>query len=336
MADTDISHTLLVDNCPYTWQVDRGTMATAGVRGIVLWLDPSLRLLFEPMAQEMGVPLFRLLVAYHASLSADTDYEACVSHFGPTFQEGFLAWGRAVSASGWGVFEMPHYDLANKRATVRVRNAWELGVQARSPEPWGCPIIAGKIIGLFTIAFGTNCWADETIITTGDAPCVELEVYASDRTIAEELSRLRQERLEEAQRPLAEKLAIIEEQQEAIRVLGSPILEVWDGVLALPIIGRVDARRAAEITGDLLERIVATQSQYAILDLTGVDTVDAATAEHFGNIIRAVSLLGAECLVCGIRPAVAQAMATHGMGTERATTYGTMRSALMAVIGKRR
>jgi rsbT co-antagonist protein RsbR len=335
MADTSITHSLTVDNCLFTWQIGRGTMATAGVRAIVLWLDPSLRYMLEPLAQETGIPLFRLLVAHHASLGTAADYEACVTHFGSTFEEGFLGWGRAVGASGWGVFELPHYDLANKRAVVRVHDPWELAMQARASEGWGCPMLAGKIIGLFSIAFGANCWADEVMISTGEASCVEFQVYASDKTIAEELSQLRKARLEQAQRPLAEKLAIIEEQQEAIRALGSPILEVWDGVLALPIIGRVDGRRAAEITGNLLERIVTTQSRYAILDLTGVDAVDSVTAEHFGNIIRAISLLGAECLVCGIRPGVAHAMATHGMGTEKAATYGTMRSALMAVIGKK-
>jgi len=336
MTDPDDTLSLTVDNCPFTWQPAQARMTGAGIPGIFVWLDPSLRQLLEPLSQEVGVALFRLLVAYHASVGAETDYQACVTHFGETFEEGFLGWGRAVAASGWGIFSLPHYDLAEKRAVVRIDHPWELGVQARVAEGWGCPVLAGKVIGLFSIAFGTSCWADETVTSTDEGQRVEFEVYASDRTIAEELSRLRQARLEEAQRPLAEKLALIEEQEEAIRALGTPILEVWDGVLALPIIGRVDSRRAAEITEDLLERIVATQSRYAILDLTGVVTVDATTAEHFLNIISAISLLGAECLVCGIQPAVAQAMATHGMGTARARTFGTMRSALMAVIGKRR
>jgi rsbT co-antagonist protein RsbR len=336
MADTNDTHSLTVGNSTFTWALDRGRMTASGVQGAFFWLDPSLRHLLGPLAQEIGIPLFRLLVAYHASLGAETDYEACVTHFGTTFEEGFLGWGRAVGSAGWGVFELPHYDLPGKRAVVRVHHAWELGAQARAAEGWGCPFLAGKIMGLFSIAFGTNCWADETVITTGEVPSVEFQIYASDKTIGDELGRLRQARLEEAQRPLAEKLAVIEEQQEAIRALQTPILEVWDGVLALPIIGRVDNQRAAEITEDLLEKIVATQSQYAILDLTGVDAVDAGTAEHFVNIIRAISLLGATCLVCGIQPAVAHAMATHGMGTENARTYGTMRSALKAVIGKRR
>src|SRR5262249_23638370 len=148
-----------------------------------------------------------------------------------------------------------------------------------------------------------------------------------------ELQGLRRIREEEARRPLDEKLMLIERQQEAIRAMATPILQVWEGVLALPIIGVVDSRRADEITTSLLSAVVSTRARYAIVDLTGVDVVDTATADHFARIIRGISLLGAECLVCGIQPAVAQAMVSIAAWTTPARTFGTMQAALQAVIG---
>ncbi|KYF78600.1 hypothetical protein BE17_20410 [Sorangium cellulosum] len=77
---------------------------------------------------------------------------------------------------------------------------------------------------------------------------------------------------------------------------------------------------------------MSTQARVAILDLTGVDVVDSAIADHFLRIVRAVELLGARCLISGIRPAVAQTMTQLGMGIEKARTFGTMRSALKTVM----
>ncbi len=130
---------------------------------------------------------------------------------------------------------------------------------------------------------------------------------------------------------LEERLALIQRQQETIQAMSTPIIQVWEGVLALPLVGLIDDRRAATITESLLETIVRTRARVAILDMTGVDVVDTAIAAHFIKIVHAVELLGAECLISGIQPAVAQTMTMLGAGIGRARTFGTMRSALLAV-----
>lgn len=100
----------------------------------------------------------------------------------------------------------------------------------------------------------------------------------------------------------------IVEQQRTIEELSTPIIEVWQGVLTLPIIGVVDERRAAEMMHKLLAEITRTKAEFAILDLTGVHSVDAATAEHLARILKAVALLGARGVVSGVSPAVAGAL----------------------------
>ncbi len=134
-----------------------------------------------------------------------------------------------------------------------------------------------------------------------------------------------------AEQALTERLTLIQQQQEMIQVLSTPIIQVWDGVLALPLVGVIDSRRAAAITESLLQAIVSTQARAAILDLTGVEVVDTATADHFLRIIRAVELLGTVCLISGIRPAVAQTMVTLEATIGKARTFATVRSALKSV-----
>jgi rsbT co-antagonist protein RsbR len=134
--------------------------------------------------------------------------------------------------------------------------------------------------------------------------------------------------MKRATRELEARLELIERQQEVIRNLETPIIEVWDRVVTLPMVGIVDSRRAARVMDDLLEAVVRTQALFAILDLTGVDTVDTATASHLFGLIRAIRLLGAEGIITGIRPTVAQTMVQLGLDLTSLTTRANLRDGL--------
>jgi rsbT co-antagonist protein RsbR len=91
------------------------------------------------------------------------------------------------------------------------------------------------------------------------------------------------------------------------------VIEVWDSVLSLPIIGVVDTRRSLDMTERLLEAIVRHQARCVIIDVTGVEMVDTATADHFVKMIKAAEMLGTTCVVSGISPAVAQTLTRIGV-----------------------
>jgi GAF domain-containing protein len=133
---------------------------------------------------------------------------------------------------------------------------------------------------------------------------------------------------------LSEKLALIAQQKELIRTLSTPILEVWDGVLTVPIVAGLDDDRAATIMENLLDRVIHTQSRATIIDLTGVPMIDPGTADRLVRIIRAVRLLGAECVITGIQPAVARAMTMHGLDLSHVTTRATLRDGLRMCMGR--
>ncbi|WP_437593742.1 STAS domain-containing protein [Sorangium sp. So ce1000] len=130
------------------------------------------------------------------------------------------------------------------------------------------------------------------------------------------------------QEELRARLSQIEKQQEVIRNLSTPIIEVWNGVLTLPMIGVVDSVRTAEVMDALLGRIMEKQAHFAILDLTGVDMVDTKVASHLIELVAAIRLLGAEGIVAGIKPNVAQTMVALGLDLSTISTQRDLRAAL--------
>jgi rsbT co-antagonist protein RsbR len=107
--------------------------------------------------------------------------------------------------------------------------------------------------------------------------------------------------------------SVIMRQQQEMLELSTPVVKLWDGVLALPIIGTLDSSRTQTIMENLLERIVETGSELAIIDITGVPTVDTLTAQHLLKTVTAARLMGAECIISGIRPQIAQTIVHLGV-----------------------
>lgn len=138
--------------------------------------------------------------------------------------------------------------------------------------------------------------------------------------------------LEAARQQLADKLDLIQRQSVALADLSTPIIEVWDHTLALPIIGAIDGPRAAGIADALLTAISTRHARHVLLDLTGVDVVDAVTFGHIARLGRAVELLGARCTLTGLTAATANAVVAQGIDVGALHTRSTLKDGLRAVL----
>ena len=136
------------------------------------------------------------------------------------------------------------------------------------------------------------------------------------------------EKLERSRQELEEKLNTIERQQTAIRDLSTPIIELWEDILTLPIIGVVDTDRSVDMTERLLHRIVETRSRCVIVDITGVEVVDTMTADHFVKMTKAAKMLGCHCVVTGISPDIAQTMVRLGVSLDGVRTVRNLKDGL--------
>lgn len=326
------------------WLLDEGDLRFFGLSSVLFWTNPSVYRMLAPLVDEVGAEMFRLLVAQSSSLGTDEDYDAMVTKLGATFEEGFLAWGQAVCGAGWGVFELPEFDRGTGTARVRVTNPWELRMQQGAATTWGCPFLLGKVIGLFRHALGRPCWADEAVVTVGSLPAVEFRVYPSERTIDAELAELRRvrqaareaellRRVEAASEELRRNAGEVERQRHVIQALSAPIIQVWSGVLVVPLVGELTEGRAERLSAELLARVVALGAGDVILDLTGLASVDAESADHISRTIAATRLVGARCTVVGLSPKTARALVELGLPLAGVRTLQTLADALRTVVG---
>ncbi len=121
---------------------------------------------------------------------------------------------------------------------------------------------------------------------------------------------------------------VIKRQQDDLLELSTPVIKLWEGVLALPMIGTLDSSRTQVVMETLLQRIVDTGSSIAILDITGVPTVDTLVAQHLMKTVTAIRLMGADCIISGIRPQIAQTIVHLGIDLTGITTKANLADAL--------
>jgi rsbT co-antagonist protein RsbR len=126
--------------------------------------------------------------------------------------------------------------------------------------------------------------------------------------------------------------AVIQRQQAELLELSTPVIKLWEGVLAVPMIGTLDSSRTQVVMETLLQKIVETESSLAIIDITGVPTVDTLVAQHLLKTVSAIRLMGADCIISGIRPQIAQTIVHLGIDLEGIMTKASLADALAVAL----
>ena len=129
--------------------------------------------------------------------------------------------------------------------------------------------------------------------------------------------------------------AVVVRQQEEMLELSTPVVKLWEGILALPMIGTLDSARTQVVMESLLQRIVETGADVAIIDITGVPTVDTLVAQHLLKTVTAARLMGAECIISGIRPQIAQTIVHLGVDLGDVVTKATLADAFAVALQRR-
>ncbi len=348
---------ITVEGLDFRWDLEHGGFTISGVPCTMLFRDSSLASMLMGFLAMVGPQRFSLALQAEGQRGIREDW-AIISK-AANFEAGFADLARYAYTTGWGRWECVAVDRDAQQALFRVHDGWEGQAQRANDVNWGCGLLAGKFTGFGERLFKTNCWCRQTMFVADGDPYDEIVVEASDRDLDRELAELAQtdqatsvdlqrvlgelRRTSDAHarilgerdrsvQELEEKLDIIARQQAAIQALSTPIIQIWDGVLAVPVVGAVDGERASRMMEKLLETIIQTKSRHAILDVTGVETVDTDTADNFVRLIRGVQLLGAQGIISGIGPMVAQTIVDLGVDLTGIPTHANLKEALHACI----
>jgi rsbT co-antagonist protein RsbR len=228
-----------------------------------------------------------------------------------------------VSDSGW--------SLANPAPReVSFELAWSAG--ATTAEPVEESEIREHIVdGLLTLseAQRDGYSSAPVLLLRGPTPLKVMFAWVNEMLI---LLAAEYEQGVAFRRQLGEKLVTVEQQRAAIRDLSTPIIEVWNGVLCLPVVGVIDTVRSVDMTTTLLRAIVEKDARYAIVDITGIEVMDTRTADHFVQMAKAVRLIGSRYALAGVSPEIAQTVVRMGVDLDELTTYRNLREALQAWI----
>ncbi|MBD0844711.1 STAS domain-containing protein [Streptomyces sp. TRM68416] len=184
---------------------------------------------------------------------------------------------------------------------------------------------AGLSISQVTTEVETLRPAVSQLLVADLAGAPEERVRACDSALTVLMGTLRLVVMETA---LNEGQALIERQQLQLLEVATPVVRLWDGVVAVPLIGTLDSARSQVVMETLLDAVVEQQARFAILDITGVPTVDSLVAQHLMRTVAAARLMGAECVVSGIRPAIAQTIVHLGLDLGTVVTRASLADAL--------
>lgn len=214
--------------------------------------------------------------------------------------------------------DVPRVSELPAEAEIERRAFSELGIVSlvRMPAAY-----AGRLVGVVGLdaVRAHRAW-DKSIRAllqvVGEMFAITLERKRAEESLREVIEQ--QESLRE----------VIQRQECAIQTLSTPIIQVWDSVLVLPLVGSIDRQRASEITEKLLRAIVETKSRYAIVEMTGVEEVDAGTAQHLIGMLQTIELLGAQGVVAGVQPQVAQTASSLGFDLSSVQVHRDLQEAL--------
>jgi rsbT co-antagonist protein RsbR len=241
-----------------------------------------------------------------SDLIKESDLHAQCSHFLHLMQSALEAGGTNLQATAWDGVRTLLGEISKTRAQ-----------QGFTPSE----------TAMFVLSFKRPIFRQIRQIYKTDAEAVATEAW----TATELLDGLGLYTMEAYQKSREE---VIRRQQEELLELSTPVVKLWEGILALPIIGTLDSARTQVVMESLLQAIVQTNSRVAIIDITGVPTVDTIVAQHLLKTVTAARLMGADCIISGVRPQIAQTIVHLGINLLDVTTKATLSAAFKVALDK--
>ena len=243
---------------------------------------------------------------FRADLQSDADLRDESRRYVALVRQAWSSGGTDIKAPAWG----PVRELLAGISSTRARLGFSPAETATFVFSLKQPLFAllRQELGKDSAAVADEMWAATLLIDA--LGLYTMEVYQKGRE------------------------QVILRQQQDMLELSTPVVTLWDSVLALPLIGTLDSARTQVVMESLLEKIVETGASIAIIDITGVPTVDTLVAQHLLKTVAAARLMGADCIISGIRPQIAQTIVHLGVDLADVTTKATLADAFVIALAR--
>ena len=358
---TQAQPAIQVDQVAFSWDLEKGLMLIWGQPVLCWWIETTMAGFMAGLHRMVGTERFNLALEGAGRESIEGEWNNIIKPM-PTVEEGLAFIGQCMRTVGLGETELLELDREGRRLRFRARNSWEGIYQRAMGVNWGAWSLAGKLVAYGERILDCPCGIEQTAFIAKGDEFDEFTIMPSATTYAQRLgevvdtdnatrqdladalvalreevrerqaieSRLRDEiaERERVEADLRAKIDLVDRQEQALREVTTPILQVWPGIVALPIIGAIDGERAASIMEALLSRITAVRARLVIIDLTGAATLDADAADRLISLISATRLLGARGVMSGISPEMASTLAATDARLHDIRTYSTLEAAL--------
>jgi anti-anti-sigma factor len=310
---------------------------TLGTDRLLIFREEAFATLRVMLIDQLGDELARVYLAKFGYRCGAGDYKALTSAYTWDSEVEELSAGPMMHMwEGIVAVETTHLNMNRAKGEFHMKVTWRNSYEASThlkmlgtSDLPVCHTLTGYASGYVSALMGVPIVAIErACVGKGDEVCLgELRVEKdwgpeADRwklALAADLSIWRE---------LDNKSKEIRRYQKTLSELATPIIQVWDGVVVVPVIGVVDSKRSAEMMEAVLERVAADAIQHVIFDVTGVEVVDTYTASHIFKLATATGLLGASFIITGIRPEVARTLVQVGLELRNLTTCRTLKEGL--------
>ncbi|MCC6556566.1 MAG: XylR N-terminal domain-containing protein [Polyangiaceae bacterium] len=330
VSDIDLSTML-------SFEPEAGRVLLRGERYLLFRQEAFLalrKLLFE----QLGEPLSRSILTQFGYRCGQGDYLSLTTHFAWDTEDDRIAAGPVMHTWEGLVRADPTFlEHDRRRGHFHMKGTWRNSYEAelhmklfgRAEAPV-CHTLTGYASGWATAFIGFPVVAIEpSCAARGDETCTfHIQPLNAWGPEADPWKHALTSTSSSLSKELEQRLATIEQQAAAIRALSTPVLEVWDEILVLPIIGRVDAARSADLMVAALEAISGRKARCVILDVTGLEIVDSCTVQHLVQVAQATGLLGARCVLTGVRPDVARALVSLDADLSAIVTLRSLKEGL--------
>ena len=320
-----------------SFKPDEGRVLLGRDRMLIFRQD-SLGVLRRLLYEQLGERLSRSILTHFGHQCGRGDYATLSANYEWDSDADVMAAGPALHAwEGIVHVEPLLLEFDRQAGTFHMKGIWRNSYEVElhrqlfgiSDSPV-CHTLTGYVSGWCSSFIGERVIAIETKCAgKGDEHCeFELRLAEAWGDEAEAWREALETSDYSLSRELKAKIAVIQEQELAISELNTPVMEIWDDVLVLPIVGVVDTRRSMEIMNNLLMSIEQTQARCVIIDVTGVEVVDTKTADYLLKVMRAANLLGSRCVLTGLSSAIAQTLVEIGADLSEVRTLRNIKEGL--------